>query len=112
MSDIPRGGVQRTAKLAGLPLGVAGRAAAGWGRRMAGGDRQDISSQMAAKSAEQLFAVLGELKGGAMKFGQALSIFEAAVPPELAGPYRDALTRLQSAAPPMPARDVHRVLAE
>jgi predicted unusual protein kinase regulating ubiquinone biosynthesis (AarF/ABC1/UbiB family) len=67
---------------------------------------------MAAKSAEQLFAVLGELKGGAMKFGQALSVFEAAVPPELAEPYRDALTKLQAAAPPMPARDVHRVLAE
>jgi predicted unusual protein kinase regulating ubiquinone biosynthesis (AarF/ABC1/UbiB family) len=79
---------------------------------MAGGNREEISSQMAAKSAEQLFAVLGELKGGAMKFGQALSIFEAAVPPELAGPYRDALTRLQSAAPPMPAHEVHRVLAE
>jgi predicted unusual protein kinase regulating ubiquinone biosynthesis (AarF/ABC1/UbiB family) len=56
--------------------------------------------------------VLGELKGGAMKFGQALSIFEAAVPDELAEPYREALTKLQSSAPPMPARDVHRVLAE
>jgi predicted unusual protein kinase regulating ubiquinone biosynthesis (AarF/ABC1/UbiB family) len=112
VSEIPRGGVQRTAKLASLPLGAAGRAAAGWGKRLAGGDSEQISAQMAAKSAEQLFAVLGELKGGAMKFGQALSIFEAAVPPELAGPYRDALTKLQSSAPPMPARDVHRVLAE
>jgi predicted unusual protein kinase regulating ubiquinone biosynthesis (AarF/ABC1/UbiB family) len=112
VSEIPRSGVQRTAKLASFPLGVAGRAAAGWGRRMAGGDREEISAQLAAKSAEQLFAVLGELKGGAMKFGQALSIFEAAVPPELAGPYRDALTKLQAAAPPMPAKDVHRVLAE
>jgi predicted unusual protein kinase regulating ubiquinone biosynthesis (AarF/ABC1/UbiB family) len=112
VSDIPRSGVQRTAKLASLPLGVAGRAVGGWGKRLAGGDSEQISAQMAAKSAEQLFAVLGELKGGAMKFGQALSIFEAAVPPELAGPYRDALTKLQSSAPPMPTRDVHRVLAE
>jgi predicted unusual protein kinase regulating ubiquinone biosynthesis (AarF/ABC1/UbiB family) len=112
VSEIPRKGVQRTAKLASLPLGVAGRAAAGWGRRLAGGEKDQISAQLAAKSAEQLFEVLGELKGGAMKFGQALSIFEAAIPPELAGPYRDALTRLQSAAPPMPAREVHRVLGE
>ncbi|WP_037069945.1 ABC1 kinase family protein [Pseudonocardia acaciae] len=112
MSDIPRSGVHRTAKLASLPLGVAGRAAAGWGRRLVGGDGELISAQLSARSAEQLFAVLGELKGGAMKFGQALSIYEAAVPDELAEPYRDALTRLQSAAPPMPARDVHRVLAE
>jgi predicted unusual protein kinase regulating ubiquinone biosynthesis (AarF/ABC1/UbiB family) len=112
VSDIPRGGVHRTAKLASLPLGAAGRAAAGWGRRLAGADGEEISAQLSARSAEQLFAVLGELKGGAMKFGQALSIFEAAVPDELAEPYREALTKLQSSAPPMPARDVHRVLAE
>lgn len=67
---------------------------------------------MSAKTAEQLFSVLGELKGGAMKFGQALSVFEAAVPEELAEPYREALTKLQAGAPPMSARTVHRVLAE
>ena len=38
-----------------------------------------------------------------MKFGQALSVFEAALPEELAAPYRAALTKLQDAAPPMPA---------
>ena len=46
-----------------------------------------------------------------MKFGQALSVFEAALPEELAGPYRQALTRLQEAAPPLPAASVHKVLA-
>jgi len=46
-----------------------------------------------------------------MKFGQALSIFEAALPPEIAGPYRATLTRLQEAAPPLPARVVHEALA-
>ena len=112
MSDIPRRTAARTAKLASLPLGVAGRAAAGWGRRLAGGNSEEISAQLMAKSAEQLFAVLGELKGGAMKFGQALSVFEAAVPDELAGPFRESLTKLQHAAPPMPTRDVHRMLAE
>ncbi|HZZ46602.1 MAG TPA: AarF/UbiB family protein [Pseudonocardia sp.] len=112
MSEIPRSGVQRTAKLASLPIGAAGRAAAGFGRRLMGGDREELSAQRSARSAEQLFAVLGELKGGAMKFGQALSIFEAAVPDELAEPYREALTKLQSAAPPLPARDVHRQLDE
>ena len=47
-----------------------------------------------------------------MKLGQALSIFEAALPPEIAGPYRATLTKLQESAPPLPARTVHRVLAE
>ena len=56
--------------------------------------------------------MLGELKGGAMKFGQALSVFEAALPEEVAAPYRAALTKLQEAAPPMPAATVHSVLAE
>jgi predicted unusual protein kinase regulating ubiquinone biosynthesis (AarF/ABC1/UbiB family) len=47
-----------------------------------------------------------------MKFGQALSVFESALPEEIAGPYRAALTKLQEAAPPMPTRTVRAVLAE
>src|SRR5664280_2298842 len=45
-----------------------------------------------------------------MKFGQAMSIFEAAIPEDLAGPYRETLTKLQDAAPPMPASIVNAVL--
>src|SRR6185503_20995165 len=47
-----------------------------------------------------------------MKFGQAMSVFESALPEEIAGPYRAALTKLQDAAPPMPTRTVHAVLTE
>ncbi|MBE9376632.1 AarF/ABC1/UbiB kinase family protein [Saccharopolyspora sp. HNM0983] len=112
MADIPRRAAQRTAKLASLPFGMAGRVAAGWGRRLTGQDADEVSADVSARTAEQLFAVLGQLKGGAMKFGQALSVFEAAVPDELAGPYREALTRLQAAAPPMQTASVHRMLAE
>jgi predicted unusual protein kinase regulating ubiquinone biosynthesis (AarF/ABC1/UbiB family) len=112
LTDIPRRTAARTAKLASLPLGMAGRAAAGWGRRLVGGDGEQISAQMMARSAEQLFAVLGELKGGAMKFGQALSVFEAAIPDEYAAPFRESLVKLQTAAPPMPAAEMHRMLAE
>jgi predicted unusual protein kinase regulating ubiquinone biosynthesis (AarF/ABC1/UbiB family) len=112
VTEIPRRAVQRTARLASLPLGVAGRVVSGWGRRLAGQSSEDISAEFSARTAEQLFTVLGQLKGGAMKFGQALSVFEAAVPDDLAAPYREALTKLQAAAPPMPARTVHRVLDE
>ncbi|WP_370518494.1 ABC1 kinase family protein [Nostocoides sp. HKS02] len=56
--------------------------------------------------------MLGELKGGAMKFGQAMSVMEAALPEDLAAPYRATLTKLQEAAPALPAATVHRVLAE
>ena len=62
------------------------------------------------KAANQLFTVLGELKGGAMKVGQALSVMEAAVPEQFGEPYREALTKLQKDAPPLPAAKVHRVL--
>ncbi|GGG12193.1 ABC transporter ATP-binding protein [Rhodococcoides trifolii] len=110
MPDIPRRSSARTAKLASIPLGIAGRAAMGFGRKIAGGDRDEIDAQLAAKAAEQMFSVLGELKGGAMKLGQALSVFEAAVPEEFAEPYREALTKLQAEAPPMPVKRVHAVL--
>ena len=43
-----------------------------------------------------------------MKLGQALSVFEAALPEEIAAPYRAALVKLQEAAPPMPARPCTR----
>ena len=62
------------------------------------------------KAAQQLFTVLGELKGGAMKVGQALSVMEAAIPEQYGKPYREALTKLQREAPPLPAAKVHRVL--
>lgn len=112
MTDIPRRAAQRTVKLASLPLGVAGRMAAGWGKRLTGQDAEEVSAEMSAKTAEQLFAILGQLKGGAMKFGQALSVFEAAVPDDMAGPYREALTKLQATAPPMPMSSIRRVLDE
>ncbi|WP_329527344.1 ABC1 kinase family protein [Streptomyces sp. NBC_01462] len=112
MSDLPRKAVTRTAKLAALPLGYAGRATWGLGKRIGGKSAEIVGRELQQRTAEQLFKVLGELKGGAMKFGQALSVFESALPEEVAGPYRAALTKLQEAAPPMPTRTVHSVLRE
>ena len=56
--------------------------------------------------------MLGTLKGGAMKLGQALSVYEAGIPDEYAEPYREALAKLQNAAPPMPPATVNRLMAE
>ncbi|MFE7794123.1 ABC1 kinase family protein [Streptomyces sp. NPDC057460] len=112
MSDLPRKAVTRTAKLAALPLGFAGRATWGLGKRIGGRSAEIVARELQQRTADQLFKTLGELKGGAMKLGQALSVFESALPEEVAGPYRAALTKLQEAAPPMPTRTVHGVLAE
>jgi predicted unusual protein kinase regulating ubiquinone biosynthesis (AarF/ABC1/UbiB family) len=111
VSDVPRNPVNRAAKLARLPIGLAGRTALGVGKRLGGRPAEIVAQEIQQRTADQIFRVLGELKGGAMKFGQALSIFEAALPPEIAGPYRATLTRLQESAPPLPASTVHRVLS-
>jgi predicted unusual protein kinase regulating ubiquinone biosynthesis (AarF/ABC1/UbiB family) len=109
--SMARSAIRRGAKLASLPLGFAGRATVGLGKRIGGAPAEAVTAQMQQQAADQLFRVLGELKGGAMKFGQALSLFEAVLPEDVAAPYRDQLARLQQAAPPMPTSRVHAVLA-
>lgn len=101
MTDLPRGAFSRSARLASIPLGIAGRAALGLGKRATGQPSAKVNAEMQARTAAQIFDVLGSLKGGALKFGQALSMFESAIPEELAEPYRATLTKMQEAAPPM-----------
>jgi predicted unusual protein kinase regulating ubiquinone biosynthesis (AarF/ABC1/UbiB family) len=110
VNDVPMNPVARAAKMARLPIGLAGRTAIGVGKRIGGRPAEIVAQEIQQRTADQIFRVLGELKGGAMKLGQALSIFEAALPPEIASPYRATLTKLQEAAPPLPTRTVHQVL--
>ncbi|GJF14419.1 ABC transporter ATP-binding protein [Mycolicibacterium cyprinidarum] len=110
VGDIKRGQAARNAKLASLPVGMAGRAALGVGKRLTGKSKDEVNAELMDRAARQLFTVLGELKGGAMKVGQALSVMEAAIPEQYGKPYREALTKLQREAPPLPADKVHRVL--
>jgi len=102
---LPTGGLRRTGRLAALPLRHAARTAAAATRLS-----RAAAGQVAARTAEQMFGTLGELKGGAAKLGQAMSVFEAAMPEEVAAPYREALRRLTDAAPPMPAEVALRVV--
>ncbi|WP_433799781.1 ABC1 kinase family protein [Actinomycetospora sp. CA-084318] len=80
-------------------------------RAALGGDAEAIGRDVLERNAHQLFAVLGELRGGAMKLGQTLAVFEPMMPAEVAEPYHEALTRLQTQSAGMPAEQVHRVLA-
>jgi predicted unusual protein kinase regulating ubiquinone biosynthesis (AarF/ABC1/UbiB family) len=103
---LPTGALWRASRLAALPLRHAARTAAAASRlSRATGD------QIAARTAEQLFSTLGELKGGAAKLGQAMAVFEAAMPEEAAAPYRSALRRLTDSAPAMPADVARRIVA-
>src|SRR5580698_1036841 len=102
---LPAGGARRASRLAALPLRHAARTAAAATRLS-----RVAADQVAARTAEQLFGTLGELKGGAAKLGQAMSVFEAAMPEEVAAPYRTALRRLTDAVPPMPPEAARRVI--
>lgn len=110
MTDLPRKAAARTARLAALPLGYAGRQAMGLGKRLGGASADAVLIDVQQRTAEQLFRTLGELKGGAMKFGQALSVLESVLPEEVAAPYREHLTALQDSAPPMPTSTVREQL--
>ena len=112
MPDLPVRALTRSAKMAALPIGHASRAALGVGKRIGGAPAEAVAAELQARTAEQMFRVLGELKGGAMKVGQAMSIFEAALPEDVAAPYRATLTKLQEQAPALPADRVHAVLVE
>lgn len=110
--SLPVNALSRSFKLAALPVGFAGRTTLGVGKRLAGAPAEAVFLEIQRRTADQLFTVLGQLKGGAMKFGQAMSILEAALPDDIAKHYRETLTKLQDAAPPMPPSVVHRVMAE
>lgn len=112
MPEIPRNALTRSVKMAALPASYAGRTAWGFGRRIGGKPADLVTAELQARTADQMFKVLGELKGGAMKLGQAMSLYEAAMPEDMAGPYRAALTKLQDAAPPLPAKSIHAILAD
>src|SRR6266478_2535252 len=103
---LPAGGMRRATRLAALPLRHAARTAAAATRLS-----RAAADQVAARTAEQLFGTLGELKGGAAKLGQAMSVFEAAMPEEVSAPYRSALRRLTDAQPAMPAGVARRIVA-
>ena len=112
MPDLPKNALTRGIRMASLPATYAGRTALGFGKRVGGKPAEAIAAEMSARTAEQMFKVLGELKGGAMKLGQSMSIFEAALPEEFAAPYRAMLTKLQDSAPAMPTSAIHKILAE
>ncbi|MGC4154953.1 MAG: hypothetical protein QM628_18185 [Propionicimonas sp.] len=89
---LSEGTLGRTARLLSIPLGAAGRATMGAGRRLLGQSAADVEAELSRAAADQLFAVLGELKGGAMKFGQVLSMMEAMLPEEIAPPFSSPST--------------------
>ncbi len=59
--------------------------------------KEELTAELQLKSAEQVAAILGNMKGALMKLGQLASFLDDAMPQ----PVRDALAELQQNAPPM-----------
>lgn len=101
MAEIPQYAIARSGRMAGIPVAHVGRRAVGAGKVAFGKDADEAKLEAQMKTAAQLFRVMGTLKGGAMKMGQIMSVFESSLPEELTGPYREALSKLQDSAQPM-----------
>jgi predicted unusual protein kinase regulating ubiquinone biosynthesis (AarF/ABC1/UbiB family) len=100
----PQGRLNRLRKLAGLSAQLGADMLKSGAKRLAGQDPDLLSKGMA----EKLVATLGDLKGAAMKFGQAVSMDPDLLTPEV----RQVLARLQNQAPAMSYDTVARVVRQ
>ena len=110
---IPTSRLRRTAKLGGL---AAGQAVREMGTRAANVVRDDEAGEAALsrrqlEAAEQIVAVLGTMKGAAMKIGQVMSFLDLGlVPPEHREDFQHKLAALRDAAPKVSFKDMRRVI--
>ena len=100
--DLPTGRVQRAAKVGKL---AGGQAAKGYATKAANLTRDQEGRRAAAErrqmeAAEQIFEVLGQMKGAAMKVGQVASFIDTGgFPPEFQERVQAKLAELRDAAP-------------
>ncbi|WP_205695883.1 AarF/ABC1/UbiB kinase family protein [Conexibacter sp. SYSU D00693] len=115
MSELPTGRWRRAAKVGRLAATQAARQA---GTRAANVARSDEAAQRALEqrqieAAEQIVAVLGTMKGAAMKLGQVLSFLDVGLVPEShREEFQAKLAELRDAAPKVAFKDMKRVLEE
>src|SRR3954465_946895 len=113
--DLPTGRVRRAAKVGRL---AGGQAARGWGARApnppGGGEaRPAAAARRQMEAAEQIFDVLGQMKGAAMKVGQVASFIDTgAFPPEFQERIQAKLAELRDAAPRVPFDRMRKVIED
>jgi predicted unusual protein kinase regulating ubiquinone biosynthesis (AarF/ABC1/UbiB family) len=98
---LPTARRHRTAQLAGIGARTSGGYVAMRARSaLASEERRDeLRARFELRTAEQVAETLGGMKGALMKLGQMASYLDQGLPE----PVREALTQLQSDAPPMSA---------
>ncbi|MGI8945793.1 MAG: ABC1 kinase family protein [Thermoleophilaceae bacterium] len=110
---IPTGRIRRTAKVAGLAGGQTARHYATRAANLARDDegRSAAEERRRADAAEQILAVLGNMKGAAMKVGQVASFLDTgALGEESRERIQARLAELRDSAPRVPFEQMRRVI--
>jgi len=113
--SIPTGRLRRAAKVGRLAGGQAARSYAGRAADVTRSDegRRTASEKRQLEAAEQIFEVLGNMKGAAMKVGQVASFVDTgAFPPEFQERIQRKLAELRDAAPRVPFERMGDVVEE
>lgn len=92
-----------------MAAGIASEVA-GAGVRAATQTRDTAADQLHKRTAERLAAVLGEMKGLPLKFGQLLSYLDDAIPEAHRHHYEDILGTLQDSTPPLSWDEIRPVI--
>jgi predicted unusual protein kinase regulating ubiquinone biosynthesis (AarF/ABC1/UbiB family) len=111
--DLPTGRWRRAAKVGRL---AGGQTARGYVTKAANltrdeDGRRDAAARRQMEAAEQIFEVLGQMKGAAMKVGQVASFIDTgAFPPEFQERVQAKLAELRDAAPRVPFERMRKVI--
>jgi predicted unusual protein kinase regulating ubiquinone biosynthesis (AarF/ABC1/UbiB family) len=113
--SIPTGRLRRAAKVGRLAGGQAARSYASRAANLTRSDegRREASERRQLEAAEQIFEVLGNMKGAAMKVGQVASFVDTgAFPPEFQERIQRKLAELRDAAPRVPFERMRDVIED
>src|SRR3954468_5329444 len=112
-ADLPTGRWRRAAKVGGLGGGQTGRGYATKAANLTRSEegRRDAAARRQMEAAEQIFDVLGQMKGAAMKVGQVASFIDTgAFPPEFQERIQAKLAELRDAAPRVPFERMRKLI--
>lgn len=112
--EVPSGHASRLGRLGALGAKIGGRFVASAAKRLFSSKEkaEQEREESHSRAAENIVKTLGEMKGLAMKVGQLLSYIDGTVPPEYQSIYRQALSKLQSKAPPLSYGRVREHIAQ
>ena len=111
--DLPKGRWRRAAKVGRLAGGQTARGYATKAANLTRDEeaRRDAAARRQMQAAEQIFDVLGQMKGAAMKVGQVASFMDTgAFPPEFQERIQAKLAELRDAAPRVSFKDMRKVI--